>query len=198
MSTRWEEQLFEAIREGDAVAFERVFDLYKERVRLVAWRISHRSDWIEDIVNEAWCRAFAQRTRFDPTQPFLVWMVGIVRNVYREECRKSPLVIAENSAPGGNIPADEASPNDLAEEAELLAALNGCVSQLSSQDQDIVRLRFFEGQTLRGISETLGLPESTLRDVRIPAAFKAIRKCLKKKGIRESQFFSAQDGPELQ
>lgn len=198
MSTRWEEQLFEAIHEGDAVAFERIFDLYKERVRLVTWRISHRPDWIEDIVNEAWCRAFAQRTRFEPGQSFLVWMVGIVRNVYREECRKSPLVIADDSAPGGNVPSTETSPDDLAEEAELLAALNGCLEKLAEQDREIVRLRFFEGQTLRAVSDSLGIPESTLRDVRIKAAFKIIRKCLQSKGIRDSQNFPAQESPEVQ
>src|ERR1043166_9509485 len=196
MSTRWEEQLFEAIREGDAIAFERIFDLYQERVRLVTWKISHRSDWVDDLVNEAWCRAFAQRTQFDGERSFLVWMAGIVRNVYREECRKSPTTLDDRV--GGQTAADEVSPEKISEEAELLAALNGCVEKLSAQDQEIVRLRFFEGQTLRGVSEKLGLPESTLRDVRIPAAFKALRKCLKSKGIQDSQILTAQGGIEEQ
>ena len=49
MSKRWEEQLFEAIREGDELAFERIYDLYQTRVRLVAWKISHRGDWVDEI-----------------------------------------------------------------------------------------------------------------------------------------------------
>ena len=198
MSTRWEDQLFEAIREGDAVAFERIFDLYQERVRLITWRISHRADWVEDLVNEAWCRAFAQRTRFDRQYSFLVWMAGIVRNVYREECRKSPLVLDGRSAHSTPETSEGSSPESLAQEAELLAALNSCVEKLPTQDQQIVRLRFFDGQTLRGVSEQLDIPESTLRDVRIPAAFRSLRKCLQSKGIRDSQFFAAQEGPEEQ
>src|SRR5216684_7751704 len=114
MSTRWEDQLFEAIREGDAVAFERIFDLYQERVRLVTWKISHRADWVDDLVNEAWCRAFAQRTTFDCEHPFLVWMAGIVRNVYREECRKSPTILDDQAGGGSLATADKVSPEVMA------------------------------------------------------------------------------------
>lgn len=197
MSKRWEEQLFEAIREGDELAFERIYDLYQTRVRLVAWKISHRGDWVEEILNETWCRAFAQRREFVGATPFLAWMAGIVRNVYREECRKSPTVLAEEQGTRKEK-ADDVTPESLAEEAEWLAALHDCVSRLDVEDAEIVRLRFFEGLTLRDVAQRIGVPESTLRDVRIPSAYKTLRKCLESKGLRISQFFAAQDGGETQ
>jgi RNA polymerase sigma factor (sigma-70 family) len=128
-------------------------------------------------------------------------MAGIIRNVYREECRKSPLVLDRSDEESGTERAtevDQLPPESMAEEAELLAGLHACVDTLSSEDAELVRLRFFEGLTLRAIGERIGVPESTLRDVRIPAMFKALRKCLETKGIRSSQLFAAQDRPSGQ
>jgi RNA polymerase sigma factor (sigma-70 family) len=199
MSSHWEEQLFDAIREGDESAFERIYDLYYARVRLVAWRISHRGDWVDEILNESWCRAFTQRREYLRETPFLAWMAGIVRNVYREECRRSPLVLAnEGESSSLRERVEEVTPEAVAEEAELLAGLHDCVSRLKAEDAELVRLRFFEGLPLREVAQRMGVPESTLRDGHIPAAYKALRKCLESKGLRFSQVFSAQDRPESQ
>jgi len=200
MPDRWEIDLFDSVRDGDEAAFRRVYDLYHQRVQVAAWRISHRADWVDDILSEAWCRAFANRREYDGERPFLVWMAGIVRNVYREECRKSPLVLrhGEGKAKQAEPRLDEATPEVVAEEAELLAGIHDCVDRLSQDEAEIVRLRFFEGLTLRQVAERLGVAESTLRDVRIPAVFKTLRKCLETKGIRFSEFFAAQEGSESQ
>ena len=199
MSQRWESQLFDAIREGDERAFERLYDLYQQRVRLVAWRILHRPDWLDDILNESWCRAFAQRRDFDASRPFLVWMAGIVRNVYREDCRRSPLVLARDDTDTIPTHSDgesaEVSPEQLAADAELLAGVNECVAKLTSEDARIVQMRFFQSLSLREVGQIMGLAESTLRDVRIPAIYKSLRKCLESKGIRFSEVFPAQDLP---
>ena len=93
MDTPTDEQLFEAIRRGDNQAFESIYDRYQQRGRLAAWRISHRPDWVDEILNESWCRAFKARTSYNGSRPFLVWFGGILQNVYREQCRKSPTTI---------------------------------------------------------------------------------------------------------
>ncbi len=200
MPDRWERELFDSVRDGDESAFRRVYDLYQQRVRLVAWRISHRADWLDDILNETWCRAFAQRREFDGERPFLVWISGIVRNVYREECRKSPTVLGNSTIVRDTADSrlDELTPEILAEEAEWLSGINECVQRLDPEEAEVVRLRFFEGLTLRELADRIGTPESTLRDVRIPAIFSALRKCMETKGIRFSEFFAAQRAGEKQ
>jgi len=200
MSDRSEQALLAAIPTGAESAFEAAYQLYHERVRLIAWRISHRPDWVDDLFNEAWCRAYDSRRTFDPNRSFLVWMAGIVRNVYREECRRSPRTwdgVVERDR--HEVPmAEELGPERLAEEAELLSGLNDCVSQLGEEDAAIVRLRFFDGLPLRVVGQKVEIPESTLRDVRIPAIYRTLRKCLEKKGIRISLLFPAQEAPEIQ
>lgn len=194
MQSRTEEEVLTAMLAGAENAFEQVYEVYCERVRLAAWRVSHRSDWLDDILNEAWCRAYNHRMSYDPSRPFLVWIIGIVRNVYREECRRSPRTWTGGHDPGAEDPADSTSltPERLAEEAELLAGLNDCVSRLTDADAQLVRMRFFEGLPLRAIARKLGVPEATLRDTRIQAIYRTLRDCLQKKGIRFSEVFPAQ------
>ena len=195
MADRSEVELSRAIRTGDQRAFERAYDAYQQRVRLMAWRISHRPDWVDDLVNEAWCRAFRQRTTYDPDVPFPVWIGGILQNVYREHCRSSRTRSAAEG-PGGRVPGQDAvvlrSPAEIAEEAEWLDGLNDCVRQLEPADAEIIRLRFFRDLPLRVVAKEVGIPESTLREVRLPAAYRALKKCLEYKKIRFSGIFPAQ------
>lgn len=197
MRDRNEQQLFRAVREGDEKAFERVYQLYHQRVRLMAWRLARRSDRVDDLANETWCRAFNGRSSYDGRSPFLVWLAGILRNVNRESARKYAA-----DAPGPAVseaePAlDEATPEAIAAEAEALAGLNDCVSRLPEMDQVIVRLRFFENRTLRAVAQELSIPESTLRDSRLPGVMEALRVCMEKKGI-DFSLFSALGGGILQ
>ncbi len=200
MPDRSEQELFDDVHSGDDAAFERVYDRYHHKARLMAWRISHRADWVDDLLNETWCRAFRLRKSYNPDRPFPHWLAGILQNVYREHCRKSPTTFDGDPDEATPVaPAlHEETPEALAADAELLAELNDCVGRLDDRDSQIIRLRFFEGLTLRAIAKEVTIPEATIREVRIPAALAAIRRCLSKKGIRDSEVFPAHGPDERQ
>ena len=90
------------------------------------------------------------------------------------------------------------TPAQLADEAETLAGLNDCIGKLPPDEARLVRLRFFDNKTLREISAALGVPESTLRETRLPGVMDALRRCLGKKNIEISRIFPAQGGAEGQ
>lgn len=198
MQDRQESELQVAVSRGDESAFEQIYGLFANRVRLAAWRVSHRPDWLDEIVNEAWYRAFQKRTTYDPQKPFLQWIAGIVQNVYREQCRKSPMIIGEQGPDPNNVRLDEVTPEQLADEAEILSGLNDCVGQLDQVERQIVKLRFFENKTLRELSQIVGIPEATLRERRLPALMGGLRRCLEKKGLKISHIFPAQGPDETQ
>lgn len=197
MADRSEKQLFADVRAGDDSAFERIYDLYHQRVRLTAWRISHRPDWVDELVNETWCRAFEQRRRFNPDRSFLVWMAGIVLNVYREHCRESPTTLGGPTDLRPTQTADP-SPETVASEAELLIGLNDCVARLAPQDAQIVRRRFFNGEALRLVAKEVNVPEATLRERDLPRILADLRRCMEAKGLKIADIFSAQGGLDLQ
>ena len=198
MNDQDEQKLLRAVGQGDEPAFEEIYRLYAEKVRLAAWRVSHRADWLDEIVNEAWYRAFQNRKSYNASKPFLYWMAGIVQNVYREHCRKSPLTLSGRGPDPTGTRLDEVTPEQLADEAETLSGLNDCVGRLSRADQALVRLRFFDNKTLRDVASELGVPESTVREKSIPAVLEALKRCLTAKGLRFSHIFPAQGGDEMQ
>ncbi len=189
-----------AINTGDERAFERVYRAYEERLRLVAWRICGRADWLDDLVNETWCRAFDQRMRYEPKYPFLVWVSGIARNVFREMLRRGPLQVVTGNEPHrpSDAEVDALDPETLAHEAEVLAGLNDCLSRLEPDEAGIVRLRYFEGQTLRVVAQQVNIPEATLRERVIPRLLDRLRRCLAEKEIEFSSIFSAHEGDHPQ
>lgn len=188
-----DESILRSAAQGDPQAFEELYALYDTRLRLAAWRICGRADWIDDLVNETWQRAYAIRAQYDAGRPFLVWAVGILRNVHRESIRRS----AVPPPPAGNRPAttsEEPDPARIAAEAELLTGLEACVRSLPPEDADIVRWRFFEGQSLRSVAQRLKMPEATLREGRLPAICERLRACLKARGIEVFPLLPAQGG----
>ena len=197
MTDRSDQQSIEPVNQGDESAFEHLYDLHHLRVRLIAWRITHRADWLDDLLNEAWCRAFDQRRSYDPGRPFPVWMAGILRNVYREFCRKSARA-SDFEGEGKLEVIDELSPETIAHEAEVLAGLEDCLGRLDAIDARIIRLRFFDGKPLRSVAKEVSIPESTLRETRIPTLLDRLRRCLAEKKIDFSEVFSAQRPDETQ
>ncbi len=200
MTNRSDRELLNAVARGDERAFERLYELFSRPARLAAWRVSHRPDWVDDILSESWCRAFDQRTTYNPKYPFLVWLAGIIRNVYREFCRKSPLTLAPDELGGSVGPddVDELEPEAIAHQTEVLLALNDCVSRLSASEAEIVRRRFFAGETLRAVSEGVNVPEATLRTKIIPTLLDRLRRCMRRKNIEFSEFLPAQGAGETQ
>jgi len=169
---------------GDDAAFERLFALYDARVRLVAWRMCRRGDLVDDLTGEAWCRAYAARASYQPERGFLAWVCGILQNVWREHARSN----AAEGQKRGIVRDDEAalaeeSPDEMAAQAEFLAALNECVESLTPAERDLVRWRFMESQTLRAIAQRMGIAEATVRENRLPAALAKLERCLRKKGL---------------
>jgi RNA polymerase sigma factor (sigma-70 family) len=196
MPYRSDRKLFEAVAAGDDRAFEAAYERFQQQARLMAWALAHRPDWIDDLVNETWCRAFKLRGSYRPETPFPVWLAGILNNVYREHCRASPTTLDHNTEQDGRV--DRQTPERLAAETELLAGLNDCVSRLNAVDASIVRLRFFENKPLRYVAQEVKIAESTLRETRLPEIYRTLQRCLDKKGIRLSDLFLAQEGGELQ
>jgi len=189
-----DEALFAANARGEGRAFEQLYLRYNTRLRMAAWRIGGRADWVDDLANETWRRAFEARNAFDPSRSFLTWLVAILRNVYREQIR-----LRLRRSDGERFEeADRTDPARVAADVEMLAVLDECVRSLSADEREIVRLRFFENQTLRSVAERVRIPEATLRESRIPEVLERLRLKLEARGLAISQVFSAQAGGELQ
>src|SRR5712691_6827971 len=106
--------LLERFVQGDQVAFESLFRLFQIEVFQWVFRIVRDASAAEDVVVEAFWRAYRGRARFDSSRSFGAWLRRIATNAAldhlraaRRRGRWSPIY--------GDVPAPAASDPAVAE-----------------------------------------------------------------------------------
>ncbi len=81
-SERTDSQLVECVLAGDTNAFEHIFDRHKRFVAGIASRYFHQPDQIEEALQTAFAKAFADLTSFrgDNARSFVSWLARITAN----------------------------------------------------------------------------------------------------------------------
>src|SRR6516164_9507638 len=73
--------------QGEEAAFEQLFRLYEPEVYRWIMRIVRDASAADDVVVEAFWRAYRGRARFDPTRSFGAWMRRIATNAALDHLR---------------------------------------------------------------------------------------------------------------
>src|SRR5512141_1001935 len=100
---RTEAQLIAAVLKGDAASFEPLVQKYSPRVFATARRYARRESEVEDIVQEAWSKAFQKLRSYRGDAPFEHWLMRLaVRTCYdflRQHQRNREQTFSELSEP---------------------------------------------------------------------------------------------------
>src|SRR5262245_45426982 len=119
----WRERgLRDAVRAGDARAWERWYDQsFAALDAYVVWRCGGQRDLADEVLQDTWLVAVRRIGHFDPVQaPFAAWLRGIAANALRNRLRKSHPVRRIN----GELSASNQKTGDLRERiAAALASL---------------------------------------------------------------------------
>lgn len=156
-----EARLIEAVRRGDAAAFDGLVRRYMRRAYAIAYRLlEHRED-AEDLVQEAFLTALEKIDTFHPGRPFGPWFFRILvnrgRNLRTARARRATLPLpAETATPN-------ASPAQETERAELRAWLEAALDRLPERQRLIVQLFELEGFSGPEIAAMLDMPAGTVR-----------------------------------
>jgi RNA polymerase sigma factor (sigma-70 family) len=175
-------------RAGDRAAIDALLQRMRPWIEQVARDQSapHCPDHsVSDLVQEAWLRAWQKLDQFQGTADeaqslamFRAWLERIVSrlglNVARDadaQHRKPPGKLlrlnsaTEDSPPGLDPPAPVPTPSANASADEHLRLLQEALAGLSDPlDRDIIRLRFFDGLSLRQIALQVGGNHETIRE----------------------------------
>ena len=170
---------------GDASACEALYGRHARRVTAYFLRSGFARADADDLVQETFLRAFRSLQTFDAGKgAFGAWLSAIARNVARRRWagRREPdsfdPEMAEAVLAGGD------NPGSVAAGREELDALRACIEQLPDELAAIVRLRYVEARTTRGVAAAAGIPEATVR-LRLAEARERLARCLRSKGVLE-------------
>src|SRR5216683_232947 len=114
MPDELDRELLKRFVKGDQDAFESLFRQFEAEVYRWVMRIVRDSGIAEDVLVEAFWRAYRGRGQFDPSRSFGAWMRRIATNVARDHLRAAR-PRAGWSTTDEQIPAPASSDRDLGE-----------------------------------------------------------------------------------
>lgn len=160
-------------RGGDGAAFGAVLRHYDGRLRALAYRLLGDPSRTDDVLQEAYVKAYRALPRFRGEADLGTWLHRIAHNACMDELRRTrredlPLEMAERA------PAPGADPGERAGEA---SALSAALAALPAQDRAAVLLVDREGMSYARAGEVLGIPAGTVAS-RLNRARAALRAAL--------------------
>jgi len=164
-------------RQGDEDAFRALVLAHARPSFALAFRLTGNERDAEDIVQDAFIRAYRQLHRFESRANFGTWLHRIVANcaidLLRsrqsrcEEHRAQPVEELQDA-----LPASVFSPERLARSAEIRERVERSMAALTPQERVAFALRHYEGCSIEDIGRTLGVQDSAAKH----AVFRAVRK----------------------
>ena len=182
-------ELLEAIRRGDADAFEKVAREHAPGLYRMALRLTGRKEDAEDLVQETLVRSLPKLSRFEGRAKISTYLFRALGNLWKNRLRskkRSRLVEWFRRKPGGAYEDDatEFDPQDRVplpleqlEAAERAAEVRRAVARLGPMRRWTLLLREVEEMPYEEIAEVTGVPVGTVRS-RLARAREELRQIL--------------------
>jgi RNA polymerase sigma-70 factor, ECF subfamily len=168
---------------GDQSACRELYWQHQERVRGYFARSGFCPADVDDLSQDTFVRFFRSLAGFDSGRGEIgTWLGATARNVARKSWARRDSQMQLDPELAESMFAALDSPADEALFREQVAAVRDCVGRLPDDLSLLVRLRYVEGLSTRGVSGRGALAESTTR-VRLAEALRLLEQCLKSKGI---------------
>jgi RNA polymerase sigma-70 factor (ECF subfamily) len=155
-------------RNGDRAAFGELYDTHVDSVyRYLLYRVREPSD-AEDLTSEVFTRAFAHIHRYRwQGKSFLAWLYTIARNAVTDRRRRDRPTVDIEDAFG--LAEDGPTAHERAVHGEEVDALRGAVKHLTTEQQEVLVLRFVENLSSRQVAQVLGKNEGAIRALQFRA-----------------------------
>lgn len=155
-------------RNGDRAAFAELYDTHVDSVyRYLLYRVREPSD-AEDLCSEVFTRAFANIHRYRwQGKSFLAWLYTIARNAVTDRRRRERPTVEIDNAFG--LAEDGPTAHERAVHGEAVDALRGAVRHLTTEQQEVLVLRFVENRSSREVAKILGKNEGAIRALQFRA-----------------------------
>jgi RNA polymerase sigma-70 factor, ECF subfamily len=165
------EYLVEKAMKGDRSAFEMLIQQHAQRVYFSVYRITQNREDAEDVMQEAFVRAYTHMASFEGRSRFCTWFTTIAINqalmCLRKRKRHCPYIPVsgdddqESSLP--DIP--DARPNAEAEveKRELARLLGKATNRLPLQLRSVFYLRTLDEMSTREVAQALGISASAVK-----------------------------------
>ena len=174
---RTDEELMLRYRDGDAAAFETLYQRYEKPLFDFIYRMAPNAVDSESLFQETFLRLVRAKDRYRATAGFKTWLFQIALNLCRDRARRmkhrAHLSLNDPAFPRGDgrgdvqdLVADSAPPAGKSLEAgELAAAVKWAVGSLPEDEHLVVVLKEYQGLTYPEIAGIMDRPVGTLKSL---------------------------------
>lgn len=167
-----EQKTVRAAASGDRAAFRQLVLEHSHAMFRLAWRLSGDEGMAEDIVQEAFIKAWRNMDRFRMDASFRSWLHRITVNTgmdyLRKQSRRSEV---ESPDPGFETLEGAAWPRHDAQ-IDIRREAEAAMATLSETERAALLLRHFEGHSIKEIAQILEMTSDACKQ----AIFRAVRK----------------------
>jgi len=157
-----ESDLIIQLRRGSKDAFERIFDLYYQRIYNFCIRLLRDPDESEEIVQKVFIALWEQQHRLDESKPLAPYLFLIARNMVYQEFRKRVYRKAAFIEIAGSGTDFSETTKDEVLFKELTDVLQKLTGQLPPRQREIFQLSRDSGLSYKEIALKLGITENTV------------------------------------
>lgn len=163
-------------RKGNELAAFNLYESYSKAMYNTLIRMVSDTDLAEDLLQEAFVKAFKNLENLTNDQAFAGWLKRIVVNTGLEHLRKRKMVFEEIDEERDDLE-DEVLEDEVLEVEEMDAkSIHAAIKELPDGCRTVLSLHVFEGLKHGEIAKELGISESTSK-----TQFRHAKKLLKVK-----------------
>lgn len=181
-----DKQYVEGVLAGDPGSFERLVEKYNRMGGAIAYGVLGDYQRAEDVVQEAFFKAFRALGKLRDPARFKVWFAEIVRTDAIDKLRRRrerPLSTVDASTLPQESPFD-ITPEDEQARRETLQKIHDALRTLGEEDRIVLVLKHMEGLSYKEIAEVTGSTVSAVES-RLFRARRGLRKKLGSTQMRE-------------
>jgi RNA polymerase sigma-70 factor (ECF subfamily) len=167
---------------GDQDAFRVLVERHSRSLLRLAYRMTGNEHDAEEVVQEAFLRAYKRLDRFEARANFGTWLYRIGVNCALDLMRKRKQQTSNRQQPASDdldaidpletVVSTDPGPDRLMLSGELRDRVTVAMSELSPVERTAFVLRHFEGQSIEEIGRVLGLGAGATKN----SVFRAVQK----------------------
>lgn len=160
-----EAQLLAAVASGDTQAFERLYQIFANRVFHYVSTFVRDEAVAKEVVVEVMVAVWRGAGTFTNMSRVSTWIFGIARHKAIDALRKvirseQESMELENVA---HLPNPAEGPVESIDRKQLTALTRQAITKLSLEHQEVIRLAFYEELPYKEIATVLGIPVNTVK-----------------------------------
>jgi RNA polymerase sigma-70 factor, ECF subfamily len=144
-------------------ALDRLIEAHYQQMYHLALKVTRDTVWAEDVTQEACVQVLRRIDQFRSESRFSSWLCRIVVNTALLKHRREKRLIPTEDLYSANAASNDATPDQISIQRELLTKTDDFLSQLRDGDKELFVKRFIEGLSLQNISEETGLSLPALK-----------------------------------